>query len=147
MDVRHENALKLPQLGLDRATRDGLAAYARLHWPAGTAKHAAKAWDLSMDEARGVVAGRASQTTIDKIWKSPNGGWDVILPVLGAVVGTALHDHFRQQAREAARAEREAIEHERLALAAYQRLPTLRADGFGEDGEADEGNRRARRSA
>lgn len=77
-------------LGLDRATRDALATYARLRWPANTAKFAAKEWGLSLDEGRGIVAGRASAQTIDRVWKSPNGGWRVIIPVLGAVVGREL---------------------------------------------------------
>ncbi len=98
MDVRHENGAGLPSLGLDRATRDGLAAYARLTWPGGTAKSVAREWDLSIDEARGLVAGRASQTTVDKVWKHPRGGWGVILPVLGAVVGHGA-DVFLQSQR------------------------------------------------
>lgn len=147
VDIRHENERNLPSLGLDRATRDALATYARLRWPSGTAKAVAREFDLSMDEARGLVAGRASQTTVDKIWKHPNGGWDVILPVLGAVVGHGVHQHFRKQAREAARAEREAQEHERLATAAYERLPKILAWRPGEDWASPEEDGGVRRSA
>lgn len=77
-------------LGLDRATRDALAEYARLRWPTNAAKMAAREWDLTLDEARGLVAGRASAATIDRVWKARNGGWRIIIPVLGAVVGRQL---------------------------------------------------------
>lgn len=97
MDVRHENGAGLPSLGLDRATRDGLAAYARLTWPSGTVKAAAREWDLSIDAAKGLVAGRASLTTIDWVWKHPRGGWAVIFPVLGAVVGHGAEVFLQSQ--------------------------------------------------
>lgn len=78
-------------LPLDKGTRDALADYCRYRWPAHTAKMAARAWNLSVDEARGVVAGRTSLTTYDKIKKA--GGWPVILWVEAAVVGHGI-DQF-----------------------------------------------------
>lgn len=98
MEIRHENGANLPSLGLDRATGDALAAYARLVWPTGTAKACAREWDLTTDEAKGLVAGSPGKTTIDKIWKHPRGGWAVIFPVLGAVVGHGA-DVFLQAQR------------------------------------------------
>jgi hypothetical protein len=86
-------------LGLDKATRDALADYCRNRWPANAAKLAAREWDLTIDEGRGVVAARASQSTIDKIWKHPNGRWRVIFPVLANVVGHEA-ETFIQAERE-----------------------------------------------
>lgn len=122
MDISHNERAGQRSLGLDRASRDALATYCRAEWPGNTSKHVAREWGLSLDEARGAVAGRASQATIDKIFKHPNGGWRVVLPVLGSVIGHGVDAFFRAQfqlaAQEAARAE----EHEQLARAAYRRL-------------------------
>lgn len=134
VEILHDERAEQRSLGLDKATRDALAAYCRLHWPQHTAKSAARAWGLSLDEGRGVVAGRASQSTIDKIWKHPDGGWAVALPVLGAVVGKPVHEFFRQQIRSAAQEAERAVEHEQLAKAAYRRLAS------GADGNCDAGN-------
>lgn len=98
MEIRHNERAGQHTLGLDRATRDALATYANLRWPTGAAKHAAKEWGLTLDEGRGVVSGRTSQATLDRILKHPNGGWSVALPVLGAVIGHGL-DHFLQAER------------------------------------------------
>lgn len=116
MEIRHEFASSSPSLGLDTASRDALADYARLRWPSGTAKAAAAAWGLSMDEARGLVAGRASQTTIDKVMK--RGRWAVALPILAAVIGQALDDFLRQEREQYVRNARrtEALERDLGAL-------------------------------
>lgn len=122
VDISHNERSGRRSLGLDRASRDALAVYARESWPTNTAKHAAREWDLSLDEARGVVAGRASQSTIDKVYKHPNGGWRVVLPVLGSVIGHGVDAFFREQMRLAAKEAERAHEHEQLAQAAYRRL-------------------------
>lgn len=107
MTIRHHEARKLPSLGLDKSIRDALASYVRLRWPTGTAKHAAKEFGLSIDAAKSVVAGKPSLVTVETIWKSPNGGWPVILPVLGAVIGTTLDQHLETERNaHAARAEK-----------------------------------------
>lgn len=132
VDVRHNEASQFPSLGLDRATRDGLAAYARLRWPTGTAKALAREFDLSLDEAKGVVSARASQATVDRIWKHPNGGWAVILPVLGSVVGHGV-DAFIQQERkrhaENARRSGALVRDLRAVRVLPARLPDHVADG------------------
>ena len=75
-------------LPLDRATADALATFCQQHFPAqGRRKAVAREWDLRDDEARAVIDGQASKATLDRIWKHPAGGWRVILPVMGAVVG------------------------------------------------------------
>lgn len=100
LEISHGKRESQRKLGLDKATRDALADYCRRRWQAGTAKAAAREWDLSTDEGRGVVAGRASQTTIDKIIKHPRGGWAVLLPVLGEVIGHGV-DAFIHEQRKA----------------------------------------------
>lgn len=98
-----------PLLLLDRQSRDALATYVNLRWPVGTRKAVAKEFGLSIDAARTVCEGTPSQTTIDKIWKSPRGGWRVALPILGAVIGQSIEDFYQQEAKEhAAQARRHA---------------------------------------
>lgn len=106
-DVRHGERDEQHTLGLDKQTRDALATYCRLRWPHHTAKQAAREWDLSLDEGRGIVAGRASQTTIDKVWKHTNGGWSVLIPVLGAVIGQPVEDFFASEKTRIRHARRE----------------------------------------
>jgi hypothetical protein len=115
-------------LGLDRATSDALATYCRLRWPSNTAKHAAREWELSLDEARGIVGGRASRGTLDKVWKHPRGGWSVVFPVLGAVIGQTAETFLQQeQANHAALARRHAT--------LVRDFRALRPDAAGHDGE------------
>lgn len=79
---------KSPVLQLDRHTAEALAVFVQQAFPAqGRRKAVARAWALRDDEARSVIEGQASKATLDRIWKHPNGGWRVILPVMGAVVG------------------------------------------------------------
>lgn len=77
-----------PTLGLDRSMADALAVWAQQTFPApGTRKALARYFDLSLDEARTLLEARPSRSLQDRIFKHPNGGWRVILPVMGAVVG------------------------------------------------------------
>ena len=95
MEIRHNKREIQLNFGLDRATRDALATYVRLRWPTNTAKMTAREFDLTLDEGRGIVAGKPSLSTIDKIWK--RGGWEVLLPVMGAVIGQNAEDFLREQ--------------------------------------------------
>lgn len=82
------DGLKCPVLGLDRATADALAVFCQQAFqPQGRRKAVARHWDLRDDEARSVIEGTASKATLDRIWKHKNGGWRVLLPVMGAVIG------------------------------------------------------------
>lgn len=99
MEIRRNDASFKPILSLDRATKDALATYARLRWPNGTAKAAAAEWGLTQDEGRGLILGKASQATLDRIWKHPRGGWAILLPVMGAVIGEPL-DAFIDKERD-----------------------------------------------
>jgi hypothetical protein len=125
MEIRRTEMLSSPLFGDELVLRDALSSYTRLRWPTNTAKSAAKEWDLSLDEARGVVAGRTSQQTIDKIFKA--GGWGVVLPVLGAVIGHGVDDFIASE-RKRLRNERRDFEARDRRLAEMGR--DLRA-GFG----------------
>jgi hypothetical protein len=121
MEVYGRFGEKSPLFRLDR-TRDGLASYCEARWPVGRRKSVAKEWDLSADEARSVCEGSASQATLDKVWRHTRGGWTVLLPVMGAVIGQPIHEFFRAQNERAAREAASALEHERLARTAYRAL-------------------------
>lgn len=121
MEVDGSFGEKSPLFRLDR-TRDGLASYCEARWPVGRRKSVAKEWGLSPDEARSVCEGSASQATLDKVWRHARGGWTVLLPVMGAVIGQPISEFFRQQMQQAARDAERAQHHEQLAKAAYRRL-------------------------
>ena len=90
MNIRHNKLPRQQTLGLDKCTKDALADYCRRRWPSSAAKLAAREWDLSLGEAQGVIAARASQTTIDKVFK--RGGLLLALQVLEDVTGERLAD-------------------------------------------------------
>jgi hypothetical protein len=99
LEIRHDKRDNQLNFGLDRATRDALATYFKLRWPSNTAKHGAREFDLTLDEARGIVACRTSIATLDRIWKHPNGGWAVLIPVMGAVIGETAEQFITEQRR------------------------------------------------
>lgn len=113
---------KLPKLPLDVDWDTGLAAYCEQRWPVGRRKAIEREWDLTPDDARSVVEGKASKRVITKIWKHPRGGWAVALPIMSAVIGHPVQAFFDQQLNNAAREQERALEHQRLARAAYGRL-------------------------
>lgn len=88
-----------PSMPLTRQTRDAFAKYVELRWPVARRKRVEAEWGLTPDEARAVCEAKASATTIDKVFKHKNGGWAVIIPVLGAVVGTSLDQHIENERR------------------------------------------------
>lgn len=100
--------------------REAISNYARRTWPLHTSVHAAKAWGISKDTAKNVLKGHASDATVTKILRA--GGWELALPVIGAVIGEPVHAFFREQMKQAAREAERAHEHEELARAAYRRL-------------------------
>lgn len=106
----------LPRLGLDRSMADALAIYVQQTFPAlGRRKAVAKEWGLGTEEARTVIEGRPSKATLDRIWKHPNGGWHVIIPVMGAVVGQSV-DAFIIREREKSAHERRTFEEREARL-------------------------------
>ena len=105
-----------PRLGLDRSMADALAVYVEQTFPPlGRRKAVATFWGLGLDEARTVIEARPSRPTLDRIFKHPNGGWRVILPVMGAVVGqTADAFIIAEQKRLAHEREQQEREEQRL---------------------------------
>lgn len=142
MTIHSKDGDFLPRLGLDRSMADALAVYVQQTFPAlGRRKAVAVEWGLGTEEARTVIEGRPSKATMDRIFKHPNGGWRVILPVMGAVVGQTAdafiihekerlaHERREYQAREAslgqmARDLRAVVP---LALGGRDELPSRRA--------------------
>lgn len=112
LEISHDERENRPLFSGALYSREALQTYARLRWPANTAKHAAREWDLSLDEARGICAARSSQSVLDKILKHRNGGWSVALSVLGAVIGQELHEHIAEEKAKTAQRRREFEEHE-----------------------------------
>jgi hypothetical protein len=90
----------LATLELDRQTADALAEYARRRWPVGRRKALMAEFGLADEEARSIVEGRPSKRVIDKIWKHPRGGWNVAIPVIGAVIGHGVEDFLREERRK-----------------------------------------------
>lgn len=107
-------------LPFSRDLREAIGLYARRRWPLNTSVHAAQAWGLPKATAKNVLKGHASDATVTKIMRA--GGWELALPVIGAVVGAPVHEFFRDQMREAAKAAEHARQHDALAEAAYRRL-------------------------
>ena len=107
-------------LPFSRDLREALGLYARRRWPVNTSGHAAKAWGLPKTTAANLLKGHASDATVTKIIRA--GGWELALPVIGAVIGEPVHEFFRDQMRQAAKEAERAQHHEQLAQAAYRRL-------------------------
>ena len=60
-------------------------------------------WNLTDGEARGVMYASASRSTLRKIMKSKNGGWEIGLMLVSGVVGHSLSEHIeRKRAHEKA---------------------------------------------
>jgi hypothetical protein len=140
LEIRHNERDGQHTLGLDMGVRDALATYCRLRWPTGTAKLIAREWGLSLDEARGIVAGNASLATIDKIWKHRNGGWSVAFEVIGAVTGQSVADYLKTQRRndeEEARRSRALDRHFRPGLGLRVRIRPSVDSRSDQQGRAD----------
>lgn len=89
------NEREIPRrLALDKGLRDAVADHLRHRWPVGTAKEAARTYDLTLDRAREAVAGRASLTTLEAIFK--RGGWPVALAILADVIGHGIAQHIAE---------------------------------------------------
>lgn len=115
----------LPRLGLDRTVADAMAVWCEQSFPVqGRRKAIAAHFDITLDEARTLIEARPSRTLLDRIFKHPNGGWRVILPVMGAVVGQTA-DAFIIQERERLANERRSFEEREARL--HQMARDLRA--------------------
>ena len=120
MEILGRDGERRPLLPLTRATRDALARYVAISAPRGRRSWAEREWDLTPDQARAVVEATASAATIDQIWKHPNGGWAVLLPVMGAVIGQELDDFIKSERKKH-------VEHARRSNALGRDLRALAA--------------------
>lgn len=111
---------------LNRRRRDALMVYAK-----AAAEKAGKpaqtwvreTWDFTVAEAKEVLKANASEPLWERIIQHPNGGWRVLLPVMGAVIGQSLEDFIEH---EIGGLEREAQERERRARQLAQTEAFLR---------------------
>jgi hypothetical protein len=130
MDVTAEMILTSlgTSLPLDRRRKDALAAWARA--AAGDAKSKPgwlmRQYGLKEYEAKDLLKGNASEAVWERIVKHKNGGWQVVIPVLGAVIGQSL-DAFIASEIEDIRHERSQLEE--LERRAQGRLARLRRAG------------------
>ena len=122
--ISHQKREIPHRLNLDRGFRDAVSDHMRHRWPSGTAKHAAKTYDLTLDRARDAVAGRCSLTTLEQIVK--RGGWPVGLSILAAVIGYGVEQYISEQ---------RVIHEER-----WGRFTALFGDGRGNDPVRDGGS-------
>lgn len=128
VEILGSDGASRPMLGLTRQTRDALKTYCELRWPTSRRKSVEREWGLTPDEARGVCEGTASATTIDKVWKA--GGWAVLLPVLGAVIGHPVSDFIASERRkhvQAAQRERALLRDLHSVASAHRLAPAERA--------------------
>jgi hypothetical protein len=107
-------------LPFSRDLREALGVYARRRWKLNTSVHASKAWGIPKSTVANLLKGHASDATVTKIIRA--GGWELALPVIGAVIGEPVHAFFREQMRLAAKEAERAQHHEHLAETAYRRL-------------------------
>lgn len=116
------------EFALDRRRRDALVTYAE------TAADEAgipvqtwvrETWGLKPYEAKHLLRGNASETVWERILKQrgPHGGWRVALPILGAIIGEDIADHFANEKAQVAheRAKFQAREAQVAALEAHAR--------------------------
>lgn len=122
-----------PRLSLDRTMADALAVYVEQTFPKlGRRNAVAKHWGLGNEEARTVIEARPSKATLDRIWKHKNGGWPVLIPVMGAVVGQSV-DAFIITEKERLADERREYEEREARLGTLARdLRTVVPLGLGE---------------
>lgn len=134
----------------DHGLRGALADYCQRRWPLQTQKHVQRAFDLSVDQAKGLLRGQASLGTFEQVLRE--GGWRVAVPIIGAVIGHGLADFFTSETK---RLNHEAEERQRRAARLAEAESWLRTDDPGMDdrppghgpGVADRAPRRADRLA
>ena len=54
-------------------------------------------WALSADEAKGLIQGKTSIRTMEKVLQHKNGGWRVGVTIIGIVTGKRLADYFASE--------------------------------------------------
>jgi hypothetical protein len=120
------------KLALDQRRRDALAAFARASHQRTQTRFGAQAWveqqwGLNDYEAKHLLKGNASEAVWERIVKHPNGGWAVVIPIMGAVIGQSLETYIEQQAKEAALERAQWEERERRLSALSARVAERRS--------------------
>lgn len=82
---------------LPRELRQAVAAYVAINAPRGRRKWVEDRFDLSPDQARSVCDGTASISTLERVFRHPNGRWALLIPIMGAVVGQELDDFIKDE--------------------------------------------------
>ncbi len=130
MDVTAEMILTNlgTSLPLDRRRKDALATWARKACGDGKSKPTwlMARFELKEYEAKDLLKGNASEAVWERIVKHPNGGWKVVIPVMGAVIGLSLDDFIASEIEEL---RHERTELEALERSAQGRLARLRRSG------------------
>lgn len=91
----HRHKVETPRIpGLDRGLREAAATLLRTRWPTNTAKQAARAYGLSLDQAKEAARGRASLGAIERIMQA--GDMSDALHIVEAVRGQSIANHFRE---------------------------------------------------
>lgn len=88
---------------------------------------------LSVDQAKGLLAGKTSIGTMEDVLQHKNGGWRIGLAVLSIVVGRRLTDYF---ASEKDRLDHEAEQRRQRADRLREAERLLNAADVGPDGPA-----------
>lgn len=96
--IRHNERDNQRKLDLDKGLRESVAEFLRFRFPTNTAKETARAFRISLDQARHAVNGLGSIASIELIFK--HGGWPAALHIVGAVIGQAVEQHFTKIRRE-----------------------------------------------
>lgn len=130
------NTLRGTALGLDSRRRDALATFARLSAeddgiPAQT--WVRTRWGLKDYEAKALLRGDATEPVWERILKSPNGGWTVAIPVMGAVIGHGLGDFITKEKARHERARKDLERREQRLVATARDLPAVLGLGPGCD--------------
>lgn len=100
----------------DFGMENSLAGIVRRRWPSATIENVAAEWSLTEGQAKGVVYGTASRSTLNKILKHRRGGFGLWLEIIAEVTGERLDGYLTREA-ERARHERTNWEAEERRLA------------------------------
>lgn len=83
---------KQRKFAFDKGLKDAVGDYLRRRFPSNTAKMSAKAFSLSVDQARAAVGNNPSLATIERIFKK--GGWPAVVSIMADVLGTSITQYL-----------------------------------------------------
>lgn len=135
-EVTLQNSSKSVRVSSECGLETALAAHVRKRWQVNTVAAVMIAWDLTEGEAKGVVYGTASRSTINKVLRHKRGRLRLGLALLEDVCDQKLGEFINEERERAANA-RQRFEADEHALAEMARsLPSvLGLDVDGSDGD------------